>query len=809
MSTCLFPSTISTFLHSSLPFLCVFHILHNLRVGVMSVNVFPYVNSEKGEGGMLGTHIPLAAFTDYLLFLPFPEASSSSLAIKVTSTSFTSAQVVLRRMGGEDSYTSSSSSSPLRNVNYAVSSVVGGFEVYYRLMSSTDGEWTLVPSLLPSPDANHSVTLDDLLCGSTYLIYAVDLDTGIKTETVSFKTQGTAPVAPRREHVLRVVNDSTLLIYPSSWDHPIGCPITRLTIEYRASSQHTWTLVSSQALSDEVIELSNLLPRSLYSVRMTAHTKGSPSTMAEYEARVGLPEEYFSSENARVGSIPIDSSTLISLLSSLFVLLVGLVAVISLVGYKRRLNKRLLLKKHTRKPSATSAATTTAASSIRTEVSQSDLLLHVHRTPTAQMSRLNRDKTALPPTPVDEQPLVMKLPPHISNVVSQQQQSSSQQHVMRMGNKQDSIGMTPGKTNTGSSDGSRKGSCPFESPAVIRGRLPKVPIPRKQLEEIENDAYNEYDEITPYATFRLLDKHEDSTPVDDMKSFTVRVQGEPAYHFKVSELSCYIWSFPHWCLRVFLVVDIRRYKEKKKRGHLSSSYLFTLPHTSTQHLCLVGKRHYTVKHTHFLSERMSKMSFSDNDLQEGRLMPQCFLFCVFPLYFFFLSICVISSNLYLTSTLLVLSTLSDMTGTHTDSRCERKSSRENESTQIHKQAYRKNSFTVMTLRWISMLERRNGHRSMMGKERTKGRKKSWKNHGRTMEESHGRKKKKWRQGTTEKLQQQTNDSVTDRREKQDTQEKGIRSTFHVLKMSPEFLVPNRLITHYLEWKEKEKNTMTM
>ena len=76
---------------------------------------------------------------------------------------------------------------------------------------------------------------------------------------------------------------------------------------------------------------------------------------------------------------------------------------------------------------------------------------------------------------------------------------------------------------------------------MMRGKLPNVCIPRKQLEEIEKDGFNEYDEITPYATFSLQDgvttdslcDREATTVDDEFKTFTVRI-GEPAYCFKVS-----------------------------------------------------------------------------------------------------------------------------------------------------------------------------------------------------------------------------------------------------------------------------------
>ena len=515
------------------------------------------------------------------------ETQTSNLGIKVTSTSFTSAQISLR--GQKIDLRSDAS---LNNDAHW-----SGYEVYYKVLGSSESEWLLKPCLPSNNDINQTVILDDLLCGSSYLLYVVELQSGSRSETVTFRTQGTgescpcialyclalpsitlhchhdewlqgtclltlvpllvfvtpAPVAPRKDQVIKVVNESCILIYPFSWDHPVGCPITKLTIEYRASSQHLWTLVSSQAPSDEVIELSGLQPKSLYSVRMTAHTKGSPSTMAEYEARVGLPEDnlFFSASSHSRGVFSIDSSTLISLTSSLFVLAVGFVAVASLVLYKRKLNKSLLDKKHShhhhhlRKPSATSAASST----IHTEVSSAALLLstdpnhlqhhqqqfQTHRTPTSNpVSRLNREKQsqALPPVPSEEK-VNMSLNKSTASLLP------SSSHVLIRGKGQQT------ESNTSSSNGSKKSAF---SPLLLRGRLPQVPIPRQQLEDMDKDLY---DEITPYATFTLTDERvkvgqeEEDDEDTEFKTFTVSI-GEPAYNFKVSQyfnvyliLSCF------------------------------------------------------------------------------------------------------------------------------------------------------------------------------------------------------------------------------------------------------------------------------
>jgi hypothetical protein len=370
-----------------------------------------------------------------------------------------------------------------------------------------------------------------------------------------------APVAPKKDQVLKIVNRTSIQIYPSAWQQQsssssAACPILKLTIEYRISSSahHKWKLLSSQGISgDEVIELSNLVNRSIYSLRMTAHTRSPPAVapvMAEYEARIGIEDPDDHSPHETYSQITkgllTDPSTVISLASSVFVLLVGFIAVSCLVTYKRRLNQKLTNsqrhKKHHRRTSATSAASTMQSTILTEEPAERRAAAAGgaaaavtagaggHKTP-----KFNIQKTSLPPIPTEV--------PGIKNGKGMSQHQSHQ--VLRVTGQQANVGSGGNAGNKqpaggiliDSNMGSRKS--PFKSD-LIRGKLPNVCIPRQQLEEIENDVYNEYDEIAPYATFRLQDGHTSrddySDTTDDFKTFrefTVRI-GEPAYCFKAS-----------------------------------------------------------------------------------------------------------------------------------------------------------------------------------------------------------------------------------------------------------------------------------
>lgn len=112
---------------------------------------------------------------------PLAETGASSIGIKVTLTSFTSAQISIKGQKSTEGKETTSPDSPS-----------GAFEIYYKVLGSSESEWSLKPSFSSmTNDINQTVILDDLLCGSAYLLYVVELQSGSRSETVTFKTQGT------------------------------------------------------------------------------------------------------------------------------------------------------------------------------------------------------------------------------------------------------------------------------------------------------------------------------------------------------------------------------------------------------------------------------------------------------------------------------------------------------------------------------------------------------------------------------------------------------------------------------------------
>ncbi|RWS30915.1 down syndrome cell adhesion molecule:-like isoform A [Leptotrombidium deliense] len=396
--------------------------------------------------------------------------NSVRLKVRVVSSSFTSCQIFLSNEVEDNE------------------SVVKDYEIYYRQSGSDVHEWQ-IKTLFKISNMNHSVSIDNLLCGTPYQLYITELQSGIKSEITTFRTQGTAPIAPKKEEIIKVINDSSIVVNNNAWDQSSGCAISKLLVEYRSSNQHTWKTISSETYSDKnaALTIPNIKPKTVYSIRITAHTKGVPSTMAEYEVKVGLDEKdaYFSSgENER--GVVIDTTTIISLVSSCVVLISGLIAVVFLFVYRMKSTKTKSsrVSKYRRQSS-----TSCAASSQSDESSERRGAVRSESISGASKSQLLSSVQSIPEKSVSSRKPVAKLQP------------------LRTAPKESPVTHSP-----------------------VRGKLPAVHVPTKQLQEVEKDTGNEYDEITPYATFRLTGD-DDGTTEEEFKTFSVTI-GEPAYMYK-------------------------------------------------------------------------------------------------------------------------------------------------------------------------------------------------------------------------------------------------------------------------------------
>ncbi|XP_077564303.1 cell adhesion molecule Dscam1-like [Haemaphysalis longicornis] len=131
--------------------------------------------------------------------------------------------------------------------------------------------------------------LAGLFCGTQYHIYIVAVAERGRSEpsdTVFARTQGKVPASPKRESFVSP-NASSLTLRPASWSPgPSSCPVSHLSVEYRARESVGPWLVASRALQprEGPMTLHHLRPDTWYSLRVTAHTDAGPA-VAEYAVR--------------------------------------------------------------------------------------------------------------------------------------------------------------------------------------------------------------------------------------------------------------------------------------------------------------------------------------------------------------------------------------------------------------------------------------------------------------------------------------------------------------------------------------------
>ncbi|GBM14554.1 Down syndrome cell adhesion molecule [Araneus ventricosus] len=173
-------------------------------------------------------------------------------------------------------YTTSKTIKMSWEINVTPDAPVTGHYLYNRMEGSTWQEIRL-------KGENKEYLLQDLQCGTKYYCYIVAFNSagrGNKSETISVKTDGNAPIAPDKRFLLSL-NYTTLLINLNSW-HNGGCPIRFFVIQYKANGQQDWTLVSNNIIPEQQnITVMDLIPGTWYSLLMTARNDAG-STDAEY-----------------------------------------------------------------------------------------------------------------------------------------------------------------------------------------------------------------------------------------------------------------------------------------------------------------------------------------------------------------------------------------------------------------------------------------------------------------------------------------------------------------------------------------------
>ncbi|CAN7984994.1 unnamed protein product, partial [Ixodes hexagonus] len=150
---------------------------------------------------------------------------------------------------------------------------------YYVYIKEQFGTWE--EHQISAHQTTH--TFQNLLCGTGYLFYVASynkMGKGEPSEVISAKTQGSAPVAPKRDALVSV-NGSRLSVHLSSWSSA-GCPITSFLVQYRLHDESDWVLVSNAVLPDQkVLLVDDLVPGKWYILHVMARSEAG-STEQEF-----------------------------------------------------------------------------------------------------------------------------------------------------------------------------------------------------------------------------------------------------------------------------------------------------------------------------------------------------------------------------------------------------------------------------------------------------------------------------------------------------------------------------------------------
>ncbi|GIY33623.1 down syndrome cell adhesion molecule-like protein Dscam2 [Caerostris extrusa] len=149
----------------------------------------------------------------------------------------------------------------------------------------------------------NTYTLSNLQCGMRYDIYITTIDgNDEKSEIITGRTSGRAPIAPEKEDLLSV-NDTSVTIQLNSWKSG-GCPITHFEIKYKQQRQKNWILYADRVSSNrKSLTINSLLPSTWYQLQLTSHNEAGP-TEAEYIFTTGasvkgaLPDAVLVSDEA-------------------------------------------------------------------------------------------------------------------------------------------------------------------------------------------------------------------------------------------------------------------------------------------------------------------------------------------------------------------------------------------------------------------------------------------------------------------------------------------------------------------------------
>ncbi|XP_032309647.1 Down syndrome cell adhesion molecule-like protein Dscam2 isoform X1 [Drosophila ananassae] len=211
---------------------------------------------ELADGGNYSCQVDNGIGTDRLTHILMVQVPPSAPTLYVTSA--TSSSILMHWKCG-----------------FTGNAPITGYTLFYRRGNGNTDEMQL------SRHAS-SHELKGLVCGSTYQIYlSAQNKVGPSPSSIMLhvRTQGQSPGQPSSTALL-APNSTSLLVRLHSWPDN-GCPILYFVLQYKAMTDDPdaeWVMVSNALKPQRRLVVPNLLPSTLYHLRMEAHNVAGQSS---------------------------------------------------------------------------------------------------------------------------------------------------------------------------------------------------------------------------------------------------------------------------------------------------------------------------------------------------------------------------------------------------------------------------------------------------------------------------------------------------------------------------------------------------
>ncbi|CAG5122301.1 unnamed protein product, partial [Candidula unifasciata] len=158
-------------------------------------------------------------------------------------------------------------------------STIIGFVLNYKKEHNGWHSLTLGPQ-------NRTFIANNLMCGTQYKfnIHAFNkIGHSLESETVTARTNGSAPIGPPQSMLLAAVNATSVTLDLTSWQTS-GCPISAFSVRYHVWGDETWQLVNNNILPNTtLLVVQDFSPATWYIMDVVAHSDaGSTSAQLKF-----------------------------------------------------------------------------------------------------------------------------------------------------------------------------------------------------------------------------------------------------------------------------------------------------------------------------------------------------------------------------------------------------------------------------------------------------------------------------------------------------------------------------------------------